>query len=51
MFAMVFTTRYLDLLTNFISPYNSVMKVFVYVKTNQNCRNESFLNAIGCSAS
>ena len=27
MFALVFTTRYLDLLTNFISLYNSTMKV------------------------
>jgi len=27
MFAIVFTTRYLDLFTTFISPYNSIMKV------------------------
>lgn len=27
LFALVFTTRYLDLLTNFISIYNTVMKV------------------------
>lgn len=27
LFALVYTTRYLDLLTNFISVYNSVMKV------------------------
>jgi len=27
MFGMVFTTRYLDLFTTYISPYNSVMKV------------------------
>ena len=27
MFALVFTTRYLDLFTNFISLYNSSMKV------------------------
>ncbi len=28
MFALVFTTRYLDLFTNFVSPYNTAMKVF-----------------------
>ncbi|XP_013794090.1 ER lumen protein-retaining receptor 2-like [Limulus polyphemus] len=28
LFALVYTTRYLDLFTNFISLYNSVMKVF-----------------------
>ena len=28
LFAVVFTTRYLDLFTNFISVYNTVMKVF-----------------------
>uniref|UniRef100_A0A1W7RAJ1 ER lumen protein-retaining receptor n=1 Tax=Hadrurus spadix TaxID=141984 RepID=A0A1W7RAJ1_9SCOR len=27
LFSVVYTSRYLDLLTNFISPYNSVMKV------------------------
>lgn len=27
MFALVFTTRYLDLLTTFVSLYNSVMKI------------------------
>lgn len=27
LFALVFTTRYLDLFTNFISVYNTVMKV------------------------
>lgn len=27
LFALVFTTRYLDLFTNFISIYNTVMKV------------------------
>jgi len=27
LFALVFTTRYLDLFTVFISPYNTVMKV------------------------
>jgi len=27
LFALVFTTRYLDLFTNFVSPYNSVMKI------------------------
>ncbi|XP_038068169.1 ER lumen protein-retaining receptor 2 [Patiria miniata] len=43
LFALVFTTRYLDLFTNFISPYNTFMKVvyitcafltvyFVYIK-------------------
>lgn len=29
LFALVFTTRYLDLFTVFISPYNTVMKVSV----------------------
>ncbi len=28
LFALVYTTRYLDLLTNFVSLYNSVMKVY-----------------------
>jgi len=28
MFALVFVTRYLDLVTNFVSVYNTVMKVF-----------------------
>ena len=28
MFALVFVTRYLDLITNFVSVYNTVMKVF-----------------------
>jgi len=28
MFAMVFTTRYLDIVTSFVSLYNSVMKIF-----------------------
>ena len=28
LFAVVFITRYLDLFTNFISVYNTVMKVF-----------------------
>ena len=28
LFAVVFTTRYLDLLTNFISLYNTTMKIF-----------------------
>jgi ER lumen protein retaining receptor len=43
LFALVFTTRYLDLFTNFISPYNTFMKIvyivcsyvtvyFIYVK-------------------
>jgi len=27
LFAVVYTTRYLDLLTLFVSPYNTVMKV------------------------
>lgn len=31
MFAVVFTTRYLDLLTTFVSLYNSVMKVIFIV--------------------
>jgi len=33
MFAMVFTTRYLDLFTTFVSLYNSVMKVFFIVSS------------------
>lgn len=33
LFALVFTTRYLDLFTNFISAYNSVMKVFFLVSS------------------
>ena len=33
MFALVFTTRYLDLFTTFISPYNSAMKVIFIVTT------------------
>jgi len=33
MFAMVFTTRYLDLLTTFVSLYNSVMKIFFIVSS------------------
>ena len=28
LFALVFLTRYLDLFTTFISPYNTIMKVF-----------------------
>lgn len=28
LFALVFVARYLDLFTNFISPYNSIMKLF-----------------------
>lgn len=28
LFAGVFITRYLDLVTNFVSPYNTAMKVF-----------------------
>jgi len=31
MFAMVFTARYLDLFTTFVSVYNSVMKVFFII--------------------
>jgi len=33
MFAIVFTTRYLDLFTTFISPYNSIMKVIFIVSS------------------
>lgn len=33
MFAMVFTARYLDLFTTFISAYNSVMKVIFLVSS------------------
>ena len=31
LFALVFTTRYLDIFTNFVSAYNSVMKVVFIV--------------------
>ena len=33
LFGMVFVTRYLDLFTNFVSPYNSVMKVIFILTT------------------
>ncbi|MFH4978635.1 hypothetical protein AB6A40_005344 [Gnathostoma spinigerum] len=33
LFAIVFTSRYLDLFTNFISIYNSVMKVFFLISS------------------
>ena len=33
LFALVFATRYLDLFTNFISLYNSVMKLFFLMST------------------
>lgn len=33
MFGIVFTTRYLDLFTTFISPYNSIMKVVFIVSS------------------
>ena len=33
MFALVYTTRYLDLVTNFISVYNSAMKV-IFIMTS-----------------
>jgi len=33
MFAMVFTTRYLDLFTSFVSVYNSIMKIFFIVSS------------------
>ena len=33
LFALVFTTRYIDLFTNFVSPYNSVMKVVFLMTT------------------
>jgi len=33
MFAMVFTTRYLDLFTSFVSLYNSIMKIFFIVSS------------------
>ena len=28
LFGLVFITRYLDLVTNFVSPYNTIMKIF-----------------------
>jgi len=33
LFALVFTSRYLDLFTNFVSAYNSAMKVFFLVSS------------------
>ena len=33
LFALVFTTRYLDLVTNFISPYNTIMKIIFLAAT------------------
>ena len=33
LFALVFTTRYLDLFTNFVSLYNSLMKIFYLVSS------------------
>lgn len=30
---MVFTTRYLDIFTNFVSPYNTIMKVIFLITT------------------
>jgi len=33
LYAVIFTTRYLDLLTSFVSPYNTVMKVIFIVVT------------------
>lgn len=38
LFALVFTTRYLDLFTVFISPYNTVMKVRVHITHSANSR-------------
>ncbi len=33
LFALVFITRYLDLFTNFISVYNTAMKIFFLVSS------------------
>uniref|UniRef100_A0A915Q6T2 ER lumen protein-retaining receptor n=1 Tax=Setaria digitata TaxID=48799 RepID=A0A915Q6T2_9BILA len=33
LFAFVFSSRYLDLFTNFISPYNTIMKVFFLISS------------------
>jgi len=33
MYALVFTTRYLDLFTNFVSPYNTIMKAMFILCT------------------
>lgn len=33
LFAIVFTTRYLDIFTNFVSPYNTIMKVVFLITT------------------
>ena len=37
LFAMVFVTRYLDLLTTYISLYNTVMKIFFIVSSVGTC--------------
>lgn len=37
LFALVFITRYLDLVTSFISLYNTVMKIFFIVATAGTC--------------
>lgn len=37
MFALVFVTRYLDLVTNFVSIYNTTMKVFYIASTIGTC--------------
>ena len=37
LFAMVFITRYLDLATNYVSVYNSVMKVIFIVSSIATC--------------
>lgn len=37
LFALVFTSRYLDLFTNYVSVYNSVMKVFFLISSYGTC--------------
>lgn len=37
LFALVFTTRYLDLFTNFVSPYNTCMKIIFLVTSYATC--------------
>ncbi|VDK42823.1 unnamed protein product [Anisakis simplex] len=37
LFALVFTSRYLDLFTNYVSLYNSVMKIFFLVSSYGTC--------------
>ncbi|XP_067938051.1 ER lumen protein-retaining receptor 2-like [Watersipora subatra] len=37
LFGLVFVTRYLDLVTNFVSPYNTTMKIFFITSSVATC--------------